>query len=353
MTDQTQAAILSALRGVPDPERGSDIVTLGMVSAISVQAGAVTLALEVAPERAPRLDGLRAAAERAVAALPGVKTVRVVLTAEVAPAKPAAAPPPPRLLPEVRRVVAVASGKGGVGKSTTAVNLALALAGQGLAVGLLDADVFGPSVPRMLGLGAPPESPDGKTIVPVHAFGLTCMSIGVLVPAESAMIWRGPMVAGAIEQLLRDVAWGALDVLVIDLPPGTGDTQLTLCQRLTLDGAVIVSTPQDIALIDATRGITMFRKVGVPILGVIENMSHYVCPTCGTEAHLFGHGGARAEAERQGAPFLGEIPLDIEIREGGDLGRPIVVARPDGPHAAAYRAIAERVWQGLEGGAAG
>jgi ATP-binding protein involved in chromosome partitioning len=242
----------------------------------------------------------------------------------------------------VRRVIAVASGKGGVGKSTVAVNLAVALAQSGLAVGLIDADVHGPSLPRMLGASAKPEVRDGK-MVPVPAWGVACMSIGFLVPEDQAMIWRGPMVMGALTQMLGQVAWGALDVMVIDLPPGTGDAQLTLSQKVDLAGAVIVSTPQDIALIDARRGVAMFRKVGVPILGLIENMSYFGCPHCGTRSEVFGHGGARAEAARQGVAFLGQIPLLAAVRESGDAGRPIVVAAPDSEAAQAFRAIAATV----------
>lgn len=263
-------------------------------------------------------------------------------------AAPAARPQPPKppektAVPGVKHIVAVSSGKGGVGKSTTAVNLALAAVTLGLKVGLMDADVYGPSVPRLLALSGRPEMLDQKTLIPLSAYGLKAMSIGLLVGEDTPMVWRGPMVMSAITQLLRDVAWGELDVLFVDMPPGTGDAQLTLAQIVPLSGAVVVSTPQDLALLDARRGLAMFRRVDVPILGIIENMSFFLCPNCGTRADIFGHGGAREEAERLGVPFLGEIPLDPAIRETADDGRPIVVSDPAGPHAAVYRAIAREV----------
>jgi len=244
--------------------------------------------------------------------------------------------------------VAVASGKGGVGKSTTAVNLALALKGLGLAVGLLDADIYGPSQPRMLGISGRPSSPDGKTLSPMENYGIKCMSMGFLVPEDTPTIWRGPMVMGALQQMLRDVAWGELDVLVVDLPPGTGDAQLTMSQQVPLTGAVIVSTPQDIALLDARKGLNMFRRVDVPVFGIIENMSYFICPHCQGRSDIFSHGGARAEAEKLGVDFLGEIPLDMAIRETSDGGRPIVVSQPDSPHSQVYRAIAAKVWEKVQ-----
>lgn len=255
----------------------------------------------------------------------------------------------PALAPSVRYLIAVASGKGGVGKSTTAANLALALSQLGHRVGLLDADIYGPSMPRMMGVDGKPETKDGKTLEPMSAHGIAMMSIGLLVEEDRAMIWRGPMVQSALTQMLRDVNWGSLDVLVIDMPPGTGDAQLTLAQQVPLAGAVIVSTPQDIALIDARKGIGMFRETQVPILGIVENMSYHICAKCGHREEVFGHGGARQDAEKAGVPFLGEVPLDLAIRVTSDGGTPIVAAEPDGPHAAAYRAIAESVWGGLEG----
>jgi len=254
------------------------------------------------------------------------------------------------LVPGVKSIVAVASGKGGVGKSTTAANLALALARLGLAVGVLDADIYGPSQPRMLGIGGRPSSPDGKTLKPMENYGVKCMSMGFLVAEDTPMIWRGPMVQSALQQMLRDVDWGELDVLVVDMPPGTGDAQLSMSQHVPLAGAVIVSTPQDIALLDARKGLNMFRKVDVPVLGIIENMSFFICPNCGHTSHIFSHGGARREAERLGVDFLGEIPLDIVIRETSDSGQPIVVSHPDSEHAKAYMAIAERVRDKLAAG---
>ncbi|HRJ62557.1 MAG TPA: iron-sulfur cluster carrier protein ApbC, partial [Azospirillaceae bacterium] len=257
---------------------------------------------------------------------------------------------PPKLAPGVKHIVAVASGKGGVGKSTTAANLALGMALNGLKVGLLDADIYGPSMPRMLGISGQPSSADGKILEPMENYGVKVMSMGFLVDEETPMIWRGPMVMSALQQMLRDVNWGTLDVLVVDMPPGTGDAQLTMAQSAPLAGAVIVSTPQDIALLDARKGINMFRKVDVPVLGVVENMSYFCCPNCGHRTDVFSHGGARKEAERYGAEFLGEIPLDIVIRETGDAGQPVVAAQPDSDHAKAYRAIAKRVWEKIDRG---
>jgi ATP-binding protein involved in chromosome partitioning len=271
----------------------------------------------------------------------------VVFTAHRQAAQVKAAEP---ILPGVKHVVAVASGKGGVGKSTVAVNLAVALRQTGLQVGLLDADIYGPSLPRMLGLNARPEV-KGNIMLPLHAWGLSCMSIGFLVPEETAMVWRGPMVMGALNQLLGQVAWGELDVLVIDLPPGTGDAQLTLAQKVNLRGAVIVSTPQDIALIDARRGVKMFEQVRVPVLGIVENMSYFNCPNCNHRTDIFGHGGAAVEAARIGVPLLGEVPLLRAIRETGDAGTPITVAEPEGEIAAVFKAIAVKVLAGIAGGA--
>jgi ATP-binding protein involved in chromosome partitioning len=371
MSPVSEAQVLDALRGVADPERGGDIVALGMVSGLALRDGHVAFAIEVDPERGPRLEPLRQAAEKAVHAVPGVLSVSAVLTAHRA-GPPAAgrgpAPPPDQaaahahaghahgarqpagrqMVAGVRRIVAVASGKGGVGKSTTAVNLALALKTLGLSVGLLDADIYGPSQPRMMGIKGKPTSVDGKVLQPLENYGVKCMSIGFMIAEDTPMIWRGPMVMSALNQMLRDVEWGSLDVLVVDLPPGTGDAQLTMAQQVPLSGAVIVSTPQDIALIDARKGLNMFRKVDVPVLGIIENMSYFLCPHCGGRSDIFSHGGARKEAEVLGTEFLGEVPLDMAIRETSDSGRPIVVSDPDSPHAKTYRAIAQRVWQKLE-----
>jgi ATP-binding protein involved in chromosome partitioning len=355
-------AILAVLRTVIDPERGQDVVSLGMVSGIVIRDGMVGFALEIDPAEAKRKEPLRRACEEAVAALPGVLSASVVMTAERAPAPAEAAPAAgqrPRgqaqrmAVPGVRAIVAIASGKGGVGKSTTAVNLAVALAASGVKTGLLDCDVYGPSVPRLLHLSGRPESPDGKTILPMESYGVRAMSIGLLVDEDTPMIWRGPMVMGALEQMLRDVRWGPLDVLVCDLPPGTGDAQLTMAQRVPLSGAVIVSTPQDIALLDVVRGINMFRKVEVPVLGVIENMSYFQCPNCGERTEIFAHGGARATAERLGVDFLGEIPLELAIRVGSDEGRPIVASAPESVHAKAYFALARALMDKLVGAEAG
>jgi ATP-binding protein involved in chromosome partitioning len=350
--------VLAALAQVIDPERGTDIVSLGMVSGVQLREGHVAFAIEIDRARAPKLEPLRREAEKAVEALPGVLSVSAVLTAEKAPAarteaprggaRHAAAAAKP-LAPGVKAIIAVASGKGGVGKSTTAVNLAFALMQLGLKIGMLDADIYGPSIPRMLGISGKPVSADGKMLEPKLAHGIKCMSMGFLVPEDTPMIWRGPMVQSALQQMLRDVNWGELDVMVVDMPPGTGDAQLTMAQQVPLAGAVIVSTPQDIALLDARKGLNMFRKVDVPVLGFIENMSYFVCPHCGERSDIFAHGGARKEAAALGVEFLGEIPLDIAIRETSDAGTPIVLAQPDSAHAKSYRAIAERVAESLGG----
>jgi ATP-binding protein involved in chromosome partitioning len=370
MDQVTESRILDALRTVRDPDRGADIVSLGMISGLVIKNGNVGFAIEVDPNRGPHLEPLRKAAEKAVEALPGVVSVTAVLTAHreapqgaprEAPAAPgggqrprAGGPQRPgagkALVPGVRSIVAVASGKGGVGKSTCAVNLALGLASLGLKVGMLDADIYGPSQPRMMGVSGRPTSTDGRTLQPMQNYGVKVMSMGFMVAEDTPMIWRGPMVMSALQQMLRDVDWGELDILVVDMPPGTGDAQLTMAQQVPLSGAVIISTPQDIALLDARKGLNMFRKVDVPVLGIIENMSYFVCPHCGGRSDVFSHGGARQEAERLGAEFLGEVPLDMEIRETSDSGRPIVVSRPDSAHAQTYRAIAGRIWEKLSAG---
>jgi len=363
MGESLVEAVRQALRSVRDPGDGRDVVESGMVQGLTARVGMVQFALAVPRDRAPQMEPLRQAAERAAAAVPGVLSATVVLTAHraappAAPAAPAPRPGPktpagqgPMLLPEVKKIVAIASGKGGVGKSTTAVNLAVALAAQGLAVGLLDADIYGPSLPQMLGAREKPRT-EGDRIIPLQRWGLKAMSIGFLVDEETPMIWRGPMVMGALEQLMGQVAWGPLDVMVVDMPPGTGDAQLTMSQRVPLAGAVIVSTPQDVALLDARRGVKMFERVNVPVLGLIENMSYYCCPNCNHRADIFGHGGARAEAARTGVEFLGELPLKLAIRELADAGTPIVAARPETEEAKAYRAIAARVWEKLQGAGA-
>jgi ATP-binding protein involved in chromosome partitioning len=311
---------------------------------------------------------VRKAAENAVKALPGVTSAMVALTGERASgsARPATPPPgqggqarprptphatPAPGIPGVGAIIAVASGKGGVGKSTTAVNLALGLRDLGLKVGMLDADIYGPSIPKLLGLRGKPETIGGTRLKPMEGYGLKVMSIGFLVEEETPMIWRGPMVMSALTQMLREVEWGTLDIMVVDMPPGTGDAQLTMAQQVPLKGAVIVSTPQDLALIDARRGIAMFKRVNVPVLGIVENMSYFVCPHCGTRSDIFGHGGAQHEAERLGVPFLGAVPLHIEIREKSDAGQPVVASDPDGPHAKCFREIAAKVRAGLAGGA--
>ena len=338
------ARLRAALARVVDPASGRDIVSAGLVGDVSQREGLVQVSLLTDRAHAAAMEPIRIAAERALASVAGVRNAAVVLTAHK-PGQPAAAPPTkPVLLPDVRAIVAIASGKGGVGKSTTCVNLAVALAQMGLKVGLLDADIYGPSLPRMLGLNRKPEV-KGDRMIPLDAWGLRAMSIGFLVEEETPMIWRGPMVMGALEQMMGQVEWGALDIMLVDMPPGTGDAQLTMSQRVNLAGAVIVSTPQDIALIDARRGVRMFERTKVPVLGLIENMSFFACPSCGHESHIFGHGGARAEATRLGCEFLGEIPLLLDIREGADAGTPIVAADPKGMAAQAFGAIAKRLWE--------
>ncbi len=367
MATITEERILEALRRVRDPEQGKDLVSLGMIGGLAIKDGNVGFSVEVAAHRGAAAEPLRKAAEQAVFALEGVTSVTAVLTAHSAgggagagqapaanaPAGSAAAAPKGSGADRVGSIIAVASGKGGVGKSTTAANLALALMAEGARTGLLDADIYGPSMPRMMGVRGKPTTADGKVLDPMNGHGVKLMSMGFLVDEETPMIWRGPMVMSALQQLLQDVDWGPLDVLVVDMPPGTGDAQLTLAQTAKLAGAVIVSTPQDIALLDARKGLNMFRKVDVPVLGIVENMSYFQCPHCGERSDIFSHGGARREAERLGVPFLGEIPLDIAIRETSDGGRPIVAAEPDGPHAAAYREIAMQVLDRLDAGAEG
>jgi ATP-binding protein involved in chromosome partitioning len=359
----TAEAVRAALRGITGPGIDGDLSTSRQISEISIRNGQVVFAITVDPKLANELEPMRQAAERAVSSLPGVSRAIIALTAEARTAprpQPAHRPHAPRMLattnavPGIRHIIAVASGKGGVGKSTTAVNLALGLAGQDLRVGLLDADIYGPSLPRLLGVTARPTAaaPGSKVLAPLEAFGVKVMSMGFLVEENTAMIWRGPMVMSALQQMLREVAWGELDILVVDMPPGTGDAQLTLAQQTPLAGAVIVSTPQDLALIDARRGIAMFRKVNVPVIGIVENMSYFLCATCGTRHEIFGHGGAREEAEKLGVPFLGEVPLDQELRERSDSGRPVVVTAPDSLHSGIYRDMAAKVWHAVSGTAA-
>ncbi len=340
-------AVLAALRGVADPAGGGDIVTAGLVRALTVQDdGAVRFVLEVDPARVDAYAPVRDAAEAAAGAVPGVASVSAVMTAHSAPAAPPdlkprrAAPAGPQKVPGVDRIVAIASGKGGVGKSTVSANLACALAAEGRRVGLLDADVYGPSQPRMLGVSGRPASPDGKIILPMRNHGVTMMSLGLMVNEGQAVVWRGPMLMGALQQMLMQVQWGALDVLIVDLPPGTGDVQMTLAQKSDVTGAIIVSTPQDVALIDARKAIDMFNQLKVPILGMVENMSTHVCSNCGHEEHIFGHGGVAAEAEKLGVPLLGEVPLQLDIRVASDGGAPVTVTDPEGTAAQTFRRIA-------------
>jgi ATP-binding protein involved in chromosome partitioning len=352
----TREEILAALRNLPIPGGGEDVVSAGLVSDIAISGGEVMFAINVEADRARDMEPLRLAAQHAVARLPGVKRATVALTAE----RPAQPRPGPRAqaaqqlrkgIPGVRHLIAVASGKGGVGKSTTAVNLALGLKELGLKVAALDADVYGPSLPKLLGISGRPEAAaGGRALKPMRAYGLDVMSMGFLVGEDTPVIWRGPMVMQALMQMLGEVAWSETDVMVVDMPPGTGDVQLTLAQQTPLSGAIIVSTPQDLALIDARKGLNMFRKVSVPVLGIIENMSYFECTKCGERHEIFGHGGARKEAAKLGIPFLGEIPLDAALRERSDLGLPVVASEPGSALAARFVDIARNVWAAVERG---
>ncbi|MBG0510421.1 Mrp/NBP35 family ATP-binding protein [Agrobacterium sp. MOPV5] len=366
MAEVSRSQVEKALETVIYPGSGKSIVALGMVSEIFIADAKAYFSITVPADKAAEMEPLRLAAEQAAKSVEGIVGAVVALTADRKPgqqqpapaARPAAATGRPAQqpgsskvgVPGVRAIIAVASGKGGVGKSTTAVNLALGLQSLGLKVGMLDADIYGPSLPRLLKISGRPQQQEDRIILPMENYGLKVMSMGFLVDEEAAMIWRGPMVQSALMQMLREVAWGELDVLVLDMPPGTGDAQLTIAQQVPLAGAVIVSTPQDLALIDARKGITMFRKVEVPLLGVIENMSYFIAPDTGARYDIFGHGGAKAEAERIGVPFLGEVPLTISIREMSDAGTPVVAAEPNGPQAAIYRDIAEKVWARIGAG---
>ncbi len=379
----TKKQVLAELERVKGPDLADNIVALGLVSEVVIHKDKVYFAISVDPARAGELDPLRQAAEKVVMEMSGVSSATVTLTADreagaaPAPQSPAqhaspasaamrgpGAPPPPMGggmgapgagaepkvagVPGVKHIIAVASGKGGVGKSTTSVNMALAFQANGLKVGVLDADIYGPSMPRLLGITGRPQPVSGNILKPMEGYGLKVMSMGFLVEEDTPMIWRGPMVMSAITQMLKEVAWGELDLLVVDMPPGTGDAQLTMAQQVPLAGAVIVSTPQDLALIDARKGLNMFRKVDVPVLGIVENMSFFLCPSCGTRSDIFGHGGARNEAEKLGVPFLGEVPLHMDIREKSDSGQPVVISQPDSEHAGIYRSIAEKAWAGIE-----
>jgi ATP-binding protein involved in chromosome partitioning len=363
----TKEDVLAALNAVKGPD-GAPLPQTGKLSDVVASDGKVFFSITVDAGVVPQWEPVRKAAEAAVRAVPGVKSAMVALTGERSGGSPRAAPPaqpqgghahaprgerPVQGPPGVAAIVAVASGKGGVGKSTTAVNLALGLRDLGLKVGVLDADIYGPSVPKLLAIRGRPETLAGNRLKPMTGYGLTVMSIGFLVAEDTPMIWRGPMVMSALTQMLREVEWGTLDVMIVDMPPGTGDAQLTIAQQVPLAGAVIVSTPQDLALIDARRGVEMFKRVNVPLLGIIENMSYFVCPKCGERHDIFGHGGAHTEADKLGVPFLGEVPLHMTIRETSDAGRPVVATEPDGPHAKTYREIAARVRDklGAKGGA--
>ncbi len=373
MAEVTKEAVLDRLSKVKGPDLEGDIVSLGLVSDIFISDGRIIFSITVPAERAEELESLRQAAERVVSDMPGAGKVMVALTAEKKPgspspqpARPAPQPAPPKAasapsgaapqekaekkpgIPGIKAIIAVASGKGGVGKSTTAINLALALKINGLKVGVLDADIYGPSMPHLLHVSGRPEPVEGRILKPLEGYGMKVMSIGFLVEEDTPMIWRGPMVMSALTQMLREVAWGELDVLVVDMPPGTGDAQLTMAQQVPLAGAVIVSTPQDLALIDARKGLNMFRRVDVPVLGIVENMSYFLCPHCGERSDIFGHGGAKAEAEKLGVSFLGEIPLHMDIREKSDAGTPVVVSDPDSLHSQLYRNVASKVWAEVE-----
>ena len=349
--------VLVALEGVRSPD-GMPLPKSGALSEVVAGNGKVFFSITVDAGAVKAWEPVRERAEQAVRALPGVQSALVALTAErkgsAAAPRPARDRPAPAArpgaraeavqgIPGVEAIIAVASGKGGVGKSTTAVNLALGLSALGLKVGILDADIYGPSLPRLLAIKERPQTVGGTRLKPITRYGLTVMSIGFLIDEETPMIWRGPMVISALTQMLREVEWGALDIMVVDMPPGTGDAQLTMAQQVPLKGAVIVSTPQDLALIDARRGIAMFKRVNVPVLGIVENMSYFLCPQCGTRSDIFGYGGARREAERHGVPFLGEVPLHMTIREKSDAGLPVVATEPEGAHAAVYRGIAQAV----------
>lgn len=357
MAEITEDTVLAALRTVVDPSRGVDLVTAGMVESVTIRGSNIGFALLVEAHRGTALEPLRQRAEDVVRALPGVTSATGILTANAAPGtarrapQPAPEPAEPAApLAEISHVIAVASGKGGVGKSTTAANLAVALALEGKAVGLLDADVYGPSQPRMLGVTGRPRPLSQDTVAPLENYRVKLISMGLLAAEDTPIAWRGPMVQSALTQMLTKVAWGRLDYLVVDLPPGTGDVPITMIQQSPIDGVVVVCTPQDVALLDARKAIAMLERAQVPILGVIENMSFYQCPDCGRVDHIFGHGGASREAERHGVPLLGAIPLDVAVRESGDAGTPIVISRPDGPHAKAFREAARALIVAVEAG---
>jgi len=356
MTHAIEAEIIATLKSVKLPDSDHNIIDAGIATGLVVKDGHVQFALEIDPSMAEKMEPVRKQAEQVAAGIAGVLSVTAVMTAhkqvEQQPSPQQGQEQPKKLLPQVGAIIAVASGKGGVGKSTTSANLAVAFRQMGLRTAMLDADIYGPSLPTMMGISGRPASPDGKIIIPMEAHGVTCMSIGFLVPQDTPMIWRGPMVMGALEQMMGDVQWGPQDVLVVDMPPGTGDAQLTMAQRVPIAGAVIVSTPQDLSLIDAKKGLNMFRKVEVPVLGIVENMSYFHCPHCGERSDIFSHGGASQAAKQMDVDFLGEVPLDMAIRAGGDDGKPIAAAEPDGAYAKSYRAIAEKIWDKIGTGTA-
>jgi len=336
----TESAVLDALKSVVDPNTGKDLVTTRLLKNLRLEGSDLAFDVELGYPAQSQIAPLRQALIAAARAVPGVGNVSVNLGWKIVAHEVQRGV---QLLPRVKNVVAVASGKGGVGKSTTATNLALALAAEGARVGILDADIYGPSQPMMMGIEGRPESSDGKTMEPMRNYGVEVMSIGFLIDADNPMIWRGPMVTQALEQLLRQTNWGDLDYLIVDMPPGTGDIALTLSQKVPLTGAVIVTTPQDIALLDAKKGLKMFEKVSVPILGLVENMAVYVCPNCGHREHIFGADGGRKMAAEYGVDYLGALPLNLSIREQADSGRATVVAEPDGEIAGLYKAMARRI----------
>ena len=349
MAKLTEEIILKALSTVQDPSQGNDIVALNLVTAIQIKDTNISFALQVPSHRGPAMEPVRRAAEQVALQIEGVTSATVMVTAHATNETVQAPEESPTLSREkileskVRRFVAVASGKGGVGKSTTAVNLAVALQLEGIRVGLLDADVYGPSQPRMLGVSGRPAAAGGDMVKPLENYGVKLMSMGLLVPDDTAMIWRGPMVQSALTQMLDAVAWGVLDVIIIDLPPGTGDIQISLAQQVKLAGAIVVSTPQDIALLDVVKALTMFEKAEVPVLGMIQNMALWQCPDCGRTDHIFGDGGAAREAKKRGIELLGEIPLSLAVRAASDAGTPIVVAEPQSAQAKTYREIAKKL----------
>jgi len=339
MAAVTEQAVIDALRTVIEPELHKDLITLNMVKDITIQGGAVTFTVVLTTPACPLKTEIKESCNKAVGAIPGVTAVEVDFTANVQQGRTQTKD---NLIPTVKNTIAVSSGKGGVGKSTVAVNLAASLVLQGAKVGLMDADMYGPNIPMMMGVERPPQQQDGK-LLPAESHGVKLISMGFFVPEDQPLTWRGPMIHTAIQQFLRDVIWGELDYLIVDLPPGTGDAQLSIAQLVPLTGAIIVTTPQEVALHDSRKGLVMFQKVNVPILGIVENMSYFVCGKCGERTEIFSYGGGERAAEKLGIPFLGRVPIDPAIRVGGDMGLPIVVANPDSPQAKAFAEIASRI----------